>query len=95
MGCGVGSILNKFLPLHKIPSLPKELTLGPNDFDLVIHRITASSLAGDHLIQIRFGDNTEKLIDFEPFLYGPIFGHLRDLTFFVEVQLDPDFSALV
>lgn len=62
---------------------------------LVVHRVIAFSFVGEYVIHIQFDDGTEQVIDFDPILYGPIFGPLREPTLFNEAQLDPDFGALV
>ena len=63
--------------------------------ELVLHRVQAFTLAGDYTIRVQFDDGSEQLIDFEPLLYGPIFGMLREPSLFREVQLDEDFGTLV
>lgn len=63
--------------------------------ELVLHRIAEFTLTGDYVIRVQFDDGAVQVIDFEPILYGPIFGALRDPTLFNEAQLDPDFGALV
>jgi len=63
--------------------------------DLALHRIASFSLAGDFIIRLTFDDGTEQNVDLEPILSGPIFGPLRDEALFQEVQIDPDFGALV
>jgi hypothetical protein len=60
-----------------------------------LHRVSAFELAGEYKIRLTFEDDTERLIDFEPTLYGPIFGELRDYALFKSVTLDPDFGTLV
>lgn len=62
--------------------------------ELVLHRILSFDFAGDYRIQVRFDDGVEQMIDFEPILYGPAFGALRDPVLFRQAKLDPDFGAL-
>ena len=59
-----------------------------------LHRVTSFAIVGDYVIKATFDDNTERLIDFEPILAGPIFGPLRDYGLFSQVRLDRDFGAL-
>lgn len=66
----------------------------PED-ELILHRIAAFTFAGDYVIRVQFDDGMVQVIDFEPILYGPIFGELRDLNLFNKAQLDPDFGALI
>ena len=59
-----------------------------------LHRVTSFTIVGDYVITVTFDDNTERTIDFEPILAGPIFGPLRDHYLFSQVRLDPNFGAL-
>jgi hypothetical protein len=38
---------------------------------------------------VKFDDESEQIINFEPVLYGEMWGALRDLTFFRQAQIDP------
>lgn len=44
---------------------------------------------------IRFDDGAEQTVDFEPVLAGEVFGPLRGLAVFAQVQLDPEVRILV
>ena len=59
-----------------------------------LHRVASSAIVADYVIKVTFDDNTERTIDFEPILTGPIFGPLRDHGLFSQVRLDRDFGAL-
>lgn len=50
-------------------------------------RITGFSIIGLYTLSIEFNDGTEQVIDFEPILYGPVFGPLRDPALFQQVEL--------
>jgi len=52
-------------------------------------------IIGDYMMRIMFNDGSEQIIDFEPILYGPLFGPLRDLEIFRQVKLDSDLGTLV
>ena len=43
-----------------------------------LHDDTDSILIKDYIVRVRFDDGTERVIDFEPILIGPMFGPLRD-----------------
>jgi hypothetical protein len=60
-----------------------------------IHRVTSFKLVGDYTAWVKFDDDTEQVIDFEPILSGPVFGPLRDLALFSQAALDKDFGTLV
>lgn len=48
-----------------------------------------------YTLRICFDDRTEQIIDFEPVLYGEVYGALRDPTFFAQVRLDSEERTLV
>ena len=52
-----------------------------------LYRVTGFDIMGDYVLRIQFNDGTEQTIDFEPVLYGPIFGPLRDLGVFRQAEL--------
>ncbi len=52
-----------------------------------IYRVTDFAIVDDFVLWMHFDDMTEQVIDFEPVLYGPIFGPLRDLSLFNQVRL--------
>ena len=43
----------------------------------------------DYVIGIRFNDDAEQVIDFEPMLHGEIWGPLRDKDMFNQAMIDP------
>lgn len=59
-----------------------------------LHRVTSFAIVADYVIKVTFDDNTERTLDFEPILAGPIFGQLREPGLFSQVKLDRDFGAL-
>ncbi len=60
-----------------------------------IYRVIAFQNVGPYTLAITFDDDSVQTIDFEPILYGPLYGPLRDLTLFNQVRLDPNFHTLV
>ncbi len=52
-----------------------------------LYRVIEFEILDDYVLRIRFNDGTEQIIDFEPVLGGPIFGPLRDLDVFNQVEL--------
>lgn len=53
-----------------------------------LYRVIAFEIKGDYIIQITFHDGAKQLINFEPVLYGEMWGPLRDPMVFNQVQLD-------
>jgi len=54
-----------------------------------LYKVTDFEIVGDYTLRVEFDDNTEQVIDFKPVLHGEMWGPLRDLKLFNEVQLDP------
>ena len=52
-----------------------------------LFRVTEFQIVGGYTLRIHFNDGTEQTVDFEPVLYGPVFGPLRDLSLFNQVTL--------
>jgi hypothetical protein len=60
-----------------------------------IHRVTSFEILSEYTLLVRFEDDTEQAIDFEPVLAGPLYGPLRDVRLFRRVRLDPEVGTLV
>lgn len=55
-----------------------------------IVRVIGFEVIGPHQLVVRFSDGTQQQIDFQPVLYGPLFGTLQDLVVFNRVALDSE-----
>lgn len=60
-----------------------------------LHDVTDSILIKDYIVRVRFDDGTERVIDFEPILIGPMFGPLRDPALFRQLKVDAEIGTLV
>ena len=60
-----------------------------------IYRVESFEIVSPYTLKVRFDDNTEQVIDFEPVLAGELFGPLRDLNLFNQVRIDPEVHTLV
>ncbi len=60
-----------------------------------IDRVESFEIISSYTLKVRFDDNTEQVIDFEPILFGELFGPLRDLNLFNQVKIDTEVHALV
>ena len=49
----------------------------------------------DYVLNVKFDDGAERIIDFEPILLGPLFGPLRDLSLFRQARVDHDLGTIV
>lgn len=60
-----------------------------------IYRVQSFDILSPYTLRIRFDDETEQVINFEPVLTGELFGPLRDLKLFNQVQIDREVHTLV
>ena len=60
-----------------------------------VHRVASFEQTGPYSLRIRFEDGLVRTIDFEPVLYGEIFGRLRNPLVFAQVSVDPEVQTLV
>lgn len=60
-----------------------------------IYRIQSFEAIGKYRLRVRFDDNSEQEIDFEPILAGDLYGPLRDITLFNRVKIDSEVHTLV
>ena len=60
-----------------------------------IHQVESFEIVASHTLRVRFEDDTEQEINFEPVLAGELFGPLRNLSVFNKVKLDPEVHTLV
>lgn len=50
--------------------------------------VTKAKYVKDYLIEVKFNDGTKKVIDFEPWLTGPIFRPLKSKVYFKKFFVD-------
>ena len=60
-----------------------------------VHRVVGFDRVGPYTLRVRFEDQVEQIINFEPVLYGQLFGPLRDPEEFERVRLDGEVGTLV
>ncbi len=60
-----------------------------------IHRVTGFSIVRPYTLHVEFDDDTHQVIDFLPVLAGNLYGPLRDLQLFNQVQLDREVHTLI
>ena len=60
-----------------------------------IHRVVSFAIVAPYTLRMTFDDTTTQVIDFSPILKGELYGPLRDVTLFNQVQLDPEVHTLV
>lgn len=54
-----------------------------------LYRVSSFRIVGPYTLWLAFDDRTEQVINFEPVLYGEMWGPLRDPSVFDQVTLDP------
>ena len=57
--------------------------------------VTDLTFGRDYVLTVRFDDDVERTIDFEPILLGPLFGPLRDLHLFRQARVNHDLGTIV
>jgi len=60
-----------------------------------IYRVVAFAIVAPYTLRVTFDDTTTQVIDFSPILEGELYGPLRDMALFNQVQLDPEVQTLV
>ncbi|HKR00406.1 MAG TPA: DUF2442 domain-containing protein [Pyrinomonadaceae bacterium] len=60
-----------------------------------IYRVRSFEIAAPYTLRIQFDDGTEQTINFRPVLAGEMYGPLRELSFFEQVQIDPEVHTLI
>ncbi len=60
-----------------------------------IYRVETFEIISHYKLRVRFDDDTEQTIDFQPVLTGQLYGPLRDLALFNQVKIDPEVKTLV
>lgn len=60
-----------------------------------IYRVVFFEALAPYTLRVRFDDETEQVIDFQPILEGDVFGPLRDESLFSQVRIDPEVHTLV
>lgn len=63
--------------------------------DHPIYTVEEFEIVGDYTLRIAFNDGVVQAINFEPVLAGEVFGPLRDLETFNQVQIESHFKNLV
>lgn len=60
-----------------------------------IYRVLSFEIVKPYTLRVKFDDNTEQTIDFQPALAGELYTPLRDLSLFNQVRLDEEVQTLV
>jgi hypothetical protein len=59
-------------------------------------RIRSTEPLRDFLVRLTFSDNSEKVVDLEPYFHGPVFEAIRaDRRLFRSVRVDPELGTIV
>lgn len=60
-----------------------------------IYRVRWFKIEAPYTLRVGFDDASEQVINFQSVLAGELFGPLRDLAFFNQVNIDPEVNTLV
>ena len=63
--------------------------------EIELHDVVSCAFIEDYVLDVRFDDGSERIIDFAPILIGPLFGPLLDPKLFRQVRVDADLGTLV
>ena len=64
-------------------------------FSHPIYRVCSVQVVGPYTLHITFDDQSEQTINFQSMLVGELYGPLRNLALFNQVQVDPEVHTLV
>lgn len=59
------------------------------------YRVRSAEVIGPYTLRVRFDDQTEQVINFDPVLAGPLYGPLRDPEIFNQARIDPEVETVV
>ena len=60
-----------------------------------LYRVVQFDIVADYTLNITFDDGTTQTINFLPVLQGSLFGPLKDIVIFNQVEIDPEVHTLV
>ena len=60
-----------------------------------IYRVRSFDIVAPYKLRVCFDDGSEQTIDFRPVLAGEMYGPLRDVQMFNQVEIDPEVKTLV
>ena len=60
-----------------------------------IYRVVSCTIVAPYTLRVTFDDMTTQVIDFSSMLAGELYGPLRDISLFNQVQIDPEVQTLV
>ncbi|MGH8547214.1 MAG: DUF2442 domain-containing protein [Methylococcales bacterium] len=60
-----------------------------------IYRVQSFEIVSAYTLRVRFDDDTEHVINFQPVLAGELYRPLRDLSLFNQAKIDPEVQTLV
>jgi len=60
-----------------------------------LYDVTDFEIVDAYTLRVYFDDGTQQVINFEPVLYGEMYGPLREVEIFDQVALHPELCTLV
>jgi hypothetical protein len=60
-----------------------------------MHFVKSASYAGDYRLKVRFDDDRTELVDLAPYLDGPIFEPLKNVSYFKQFRVNKDIDTVV
>lgn len=59
-----------------------------------IHRVRSFQVVAPYTLRVKFDDESEQVINFEPMLAGDLYRPLKDLALFNQARIDPEVHTL-
>ena len=63
--------------------------------DHILINVKSFKIIAPYTLQIFFENEEDRIINFEPVLYGHYYEPLRNISFFNQVKIDPEVNTLV
>ena len=60
-----------------------------------IYRVEDFEIKAEYVLEVKFDDGTTQIIDFESILVGELYGPLKDVSLFNQVEIDGEVHTLV
>ncbi|MBL7164629.1 MAG: DUF2442 domain-containing protein [Anaerolineales bacterium] len=60
-----------------------------------LYDVLSFQIIAPYTLLVTFDDGTKQTINFEPVLYGEVYGHLKDIELFNQVRLDEEIRTLI
>ncbi len=60
-----------------------------------LYKVTSLKIVAPYILDLKFDDGVQRVIDFQSVLYGEMLSPLRDINLFNSVKIDPEVYTIV